>query len=51
MEFSKAAVESEPQDHNYQKEEESSEEDGAVHVLITRTVKITVVRKHEVVDT
>jgi hypothetical protein len=51
VEFSKAAVESKSQDHNNQKEEESSEEDGAVHILITRTVQITVVRKHEVVDT
>ena len=51
MEFSKAAVESKSQDHYNQKEEESCEEDGTVHVLITRTVQITVVCKHEVVDT
>jgi hypothetical protein len=51
VEFSKAAVESESQDHYNQKEEESCKEDGTMHILITRTVQITVVSKHEVVDT
>jgi len=51
VKFSETAVQSKSQDHYNQEEEQSCKVDGTVHILITRTVQITIIRKHEVVDT
>jgi hypothetical protein len=51
MKLPETAVQSKSQDHNYQEEEQSCKVDGTMHVLITRTVQITIIRKHEIVDT